>query len=31
MRRDHPRNRGHGGFDGGALPGFPVLEFHPEL
>jgi len=31
MRRDHPRNRGNRGFDGGTLPGFSILKFHPEL
>jgi hypothetical protein len=31
MRRDHPRNRRHGGIDGSALPSSSILEFHPEL
>jgi hypothetical protein len=31
MRRDHPRNRRHRGINRGALPGFPILKFHPEL
>jgi hypothetical protein len=31
MRRDHPRNRRHRDFDGGTLPGFSILEFHPEF
>ncbi len=31
MRRDHPRNRRHRGIDCGALPGFSILEFHPEF
>jgi len=31
MRRYHPCNRGHRGFDGVTLPGFTILEFHPEF
>jgi len=31
MGRDHPCNRRHRGINRGALPGFSILKFHPEL